>query len=53
MENAVDYVVVFRAIYKYSDIYMYQLMTAYPVVLPEFKRRFALGRLALTGRWWE
>lgn len=40
MENAVDYVVVFRAIYKYSDIYMYQLMTAYPVVLPEFKRRF-------------
>ena len=40
MENAVDYVVVFRAIYKHSDIYMYQLVTAYPVVLPGFKRRF-------------
>ena len=39
-DNEVDYVVVFRVSYKNSDIYMYQLMTAYPVVLPGYKRRF-------------
>lgn len=39
-ENEVDYVVTFRVSYKHGDIYMYQLMTAYPVVLPGYKRRF-------------
>lgn len=39
-ENEVDYVVIFRVCYKHGDIYMYQLMTAYPVVLPGYKRRF-------------
>ena len=39
-DDEVDYVVVFRIAYKNSDIYMYYLMTAYPVVLPGYKRRF-------------
>ncbi len=39
-DDKVDYVVVFRIAYKNGDIYMYQLMTAYPVVLPGYKRRF-------------